>query len=161
MRRRFLHEGCLEPGKPSGLSRRMPKPSSEHADGKIVLLYPKPCQCPFLVQLGGLIRGRDTRARNQIPPGPCFVSGWSSSPSIQKSTGNEFSRSHGTATFQLTMPRSRYPQPEVRQFAAAQQCLRRSHLWSGGCFVSGIAPTLTTCAGPRSRPPLPGENQGT
>src|SRR5438132_13731041 len=51
MRRRFLHEGCLEPGKPSGLSRGTPKPSSEHADGKILLLCPKPvnahlwCSC--------------------------------------------------------------------------------------------------------------------
>src|SRR5881296_1812166 len=47
MRRRFLHEGCLEPGKPSGLSRRTPKPSSEHADGKILLLCPKPVNAHF------------------------------------------------------------------------------------------------------------------
>src|SRR5438132_1692780 len=47
MRRRFLHEGCLEPGKPSGLSRGMPKPSSEHADGKILLLCPKPVNAHF------------------------------------------------------------------------------------------------------------------
>src|SRR5437870_5071204 len=47
MRRRFLHEGCLEPGKPSGLSRGTPKPSSEHADGKILLLCPKPVNAHF------------------------------------------------------------------------------------------------------------------
>src|SRR5438552_15499085 len=47
MRRRFLHEGCLEPGKPSGLSRGMPKPSSEHADGKILLLCPEPVNAHF------------------------------------------------------------------------------------------------------------------
>src|SRR5207244_421772 len=53
MRRRFLHEGCLEPGKPNGLSRRMPKPSSEHADGKILLLCPKPVNAHFGCSWGG------------------------------------------------------------------------------------------------------------
>src|SRR5205823_11429006 len=53
MRRRFLHEGCLEPGKPSGLSRGMPKPSSEHADGKILLLCPKPVNAHFWCNCGG------------------------------------------------------------------------------------------------------------
>src|SRR5438034_11706100 len=52
MRRRFLHEGCLEPGKPSGLSRGTPKPSSEHADGKILLLCPKPVNAHFWCKLG-------------------------------------------------------------------------------------------------------------
>src|SRR5437667_296769 len=43
-----------EPGKPSGLSRGTPKPSSEHADGKILLLCPKPVNAHFWCSCGGL-----------------------------------------------------------------------------------------------------------
>ena len=160
MRRRFLHEGCLEPGKPSGLSRGTPKPSSEHADGKILLLCPKPVNAHFwcnwwVIGEVMLVPG------NQIPPGPCFTSGWSHS-SLSTQEAQE-TNSQGTAQplIQLTMPRSRHQQPAVKQSAAAQQCLHRSFLWSGGYFAPGIAPTLTKCAGPRYRPPPPGENQGT
>src|SRR2546425_11861335 len=37
----------------SGLSRGTPKPSSEHADGKILLLCPKPVNAHFWCSCGG------------------------------------------------------------------------------------------------------------